>query len=301
MIDLPFISVIVPVRNGESTVRKCIESLLCQDYPRYRYEIIIVDNGSNDRTSAIVRSFPVRYLEEKKIKTSYAARNKGIKEAKGSIIAFTDSDCIASVDWLTKGLEGFSDASVGCVAGGIEGYRPRNYVEEYLCKRKVISQDTGSADLPFSYAKTANAFYAKSVFDRVGLFEEKWISGGDADLGFRMRLESGHGIKFLHQALVFHRHRSDLSSMFKQGVKWGIGYSLLCKKYRDKIHKRKIRQVIWIFWRLFQISVKLIPFCFREKENMPIDKREEYLDYISFMGWEIGRIAGSVRYLAFCV
>lgn len=301
MENSPFVSIIVPVYNGEATIRECIESLLRQSYSVDRYEIIVVDNGSKDGTADIVKGFSMHYLEEKAIRTSYAARNRGIKEAKGQILAFIDSDCVASPDWLVNGIEGFKDTNIGCVAGGIKGYEPQNYVEEYLCKKNAISQEEKTTDLPFPHVKTANAFYIKDVFTKIGLFEDRWISGGDADLSLRMQLETGYKIKFSPQATVFHKHRSTLVSMFKQSVKWGIGYSLLCKKYRRSIPKRNLRQVIWVFWHFLCISIKVMLFCFLKKNSMSEKKRTEYLDFISFMGWEVGRIAGSIRNRVFCI
>ena len=92
----PFVSVIVPVLNSEKTIERCITSLLDQDYPMDKYEIIFVDNGSTDHTLKILNNFNknIKILKEP-IESSYRARNKGIMNTKGDIIAFTDSDCVA--------------------------------------------------------------------------------------------------------------------------------------------------------------------------------------------------------------
>jgi glycosyltransferase involved in cell wall biosynthesis len=81
----PFISVVVPVYNGDRIIGNCVESLLNQSYPKDNYEIIVVDNGSTDNTRAIIKKYPVKMLIEDSIKSSYAARNKGIKHAKGEV------------------------------------------------------------------------------------------------------------------------------------------------------------------------------------------------------------------------
>ena len=75
--DFPFASIIVPVFNGEKSISKCIESLLSQDYPTDRYEIIVVDNNSNDRTGKIIQEYPIRYIFEDRSQNYYSARNTG--------------------------------------------------------------------------------------------------------------------------------------------------------------------------------------------------------------------------------
>lgn len=302
MNNLPFLSVIIPVYNGEKTIGECIESLLNQDYPKDKYEIIVVDNNSGDKTAQIVKKYPVRYLEEKAIQSDFAARNRSIRHAaNGQILAFTDADCIASRDWLKKSVKAFEDDRIGCVAGSIEGYKAQNYVDEYLSKRKIISQDEKRGDLPLPYAKTANAFYRREVFDKIGLFEERWRSAGDADICWRMQLETDYKIKFIPDTIIFHKHRSTVFSMFKQCLKWGIGYTNLYKKYRERMPKRTLKQTIWIFRRLLYVLAKIGIFSFYKKESMPKDKRKEYLDLISFTGWEVGRIIGSVKNRVFYI
>jgi len=96
---MPFVSVIVPVLNGERTIRECIVSLLNMDYPVERREILVVDNDSTDRTTDIIKNFPVRYLREERRGASHA-RNRGIEASKGAILAFTDADCAVTTRWL---------------------------------------------------------------------------------------------------------------------------------------------------------------------------------------------------------
>jgi len=95
IIPLPFISVIVPALNAEKAIKECILSLLNQNYPKNKYEIIFVDNNSTDNTYNILKKFRKRIKILKELEEgSYRARNKGLRSARGSIIAFTDSDCI---------------------------------------------------------------------------------------------------------------------------------------------------------------------------------------------------------------
>src|ERR671916_681647 len=113
----PFVSIVVPVLNGERTLRGCLTSLLRVDYPPDRREILVVDNGSTDRTAEIIQSFPVQYLREEQRGCS-AARNRGIQASRGELIASTDADCVVSSGWLRELVQAFDEEEgVGGVAG----------------------------------------------------------------------------------------------------------------------------------------------------------------------------------------
>ena len=120
MNNQPFISIIVPVYNGENIIGACLKSLLAQDYPKDKYEVIAVDNNSKDKTADIIKEYSVHYLFESKVQGSYAARNTGVRHAKGEILAFTDADCVADKGWLKK------------VGTEKESGNPERYVYEIL-------------------------------------------------------------------------------------------------------------------------------------------------------------------------
>jgi len=301
MAGLAFVSIIVPVYNNEKIIGDCIEALLGQDYPKDRYEVIIIDNNSTDKSAEIIKSYPVQYALEDTIQTSYAARNRGVKSSRGEILAFLDADCIAEKDWLKKGAGGFAEDNIGCVTGEVKSTKPQNYVEEYLCKKDVFSQKSSLNNFFLPRVVTANTFYRRDVFNKIGFFRERWVSGGDADFGWRMQLETAYKVKFISDAVVFHKHRSTLESMFKQSVKWGIGSVLLYKKYKGKIPPRRLKETLWIIQRLFYIAAKSLIFFFSNKEKMEPKKRGRYLDLVSFMGWEIGRVIGSIKNRVFYI
>jgi glycosyltransferase involved in cell wall biosynthesis len=111
------ISVIIPVYNAEPYLVRCIEALELQDYPRDRYEIIMVDNNSTDNSREIIRQYPsIRLLHEPK-QGAYAARNRGVASALGLIVAFTDPDCVPGHNWLRTIAGVMKDPEVGMVMG----------------------------------------------------------------------------------------------------------------------------------------------------------------------------------------
>jgi len=295
----PFVSVIVPVYNGERHIGRCINSLISLNYPSSRIEVIIVDNNSKDATYRIAREFPVICLIEDKIQSSYAARNTGIRKSKGDIIAFTDSDCVADKDWIVKAVEQFQEENIGCVAGRIEGYSPSNYIEEFLLKNHDLSQDHSLNHRFLPYPMTANAIYRREVFEAIGLFEENWISGGDADIAWRMLLNSKFRLTYCIDSLVYHVHRSTLKGFFKQRVTWSYGEVLLHKKYKGNYRNGKenlgkeLFQNYLYFLRSLLIKLFAMPY-YRLILKDEKAYQERMLKMVDMLGRRFGRIKGSI-------
>jgi glycosyltransferase involved in cell wall biosynthesis len=113
----PFMSVVVISYNSAATVSRALDSLLAQDYPKDTYEIVFVNDGSEDNTGDIVANYPtVRYIQLPENKGISQARNVGLRAARGDIYVSFDSDCVASPDWLSRLAEGyylFEPAGVG--------------------------------------------------------------------------------------------------------------------------------------------------------------------------------------------
>ncbi|HKU18049.1 MAG TPA: glycosyltransferase family 2 protein [Candidatus Saccharimonadales bacterium] len=115
---LPFMSVVVNTYNGAGTIARTLDSLLAQDYPADRREIIVVDDGSTDNTSHIVAQYPaVRCIVLAHNVGISEARNAGLAAAKGDVYAAFDDDCIASPDWLRQLAKGYSFPDVIGVGG----------------------------------------------------------------------------------------------------------------------------------------------------------------------------------------
>lgn len=288
--SFPFVTVIVPVYNGEHTIGNCINSLLSLSYPSSKLELIIVDNNSKDATNRIVKRYSVISLLEQRIQSSYAARNTGLKRSTGEIIAFTDSDCLVDKKWILKAVECFKDKKIGCVAGKIEGYSRSNYIEDYLVRTGCLSQGS-TRFLP--YAQTANAIYRRGVFDSIGMFEENWISGGDADLTWRMLMNSTYKVCHCNEALVYHAHRSTLKGFFKQRITWGYGEVLMHKKYKKYYQNRKgelLRDYKEFYHEVLRRFPSLIYCHINQKKLIDIDKE---LTAIAMIGRRFGRIKGS--------
>ena len=160
-----FITVIVPVYNSERTLSKCIHSVLEQSYKDF--EFIIVDNNSNDATKQIINSFGdrrIRYVFERK-KGRGSARNAGIRNAQGSIIAMTDADCTVPKNWLeelTRPIrDGKEDITMGFEEDPIQNYWTRNIQQGN--KELVMNNLNG---IYVGHLDTKNFAIRKSVMEK---------------------------------------------------------------------------------------------------------------------------------------
>jgi len=224
---LPFVSVIIPTFNSGDSLKECLQALYRQTYPYNQYEVMVVDNGSTDDIKGVCKHFPnVRYLHESK-RGSYAARNCGIREAKGEIIAFTDADCVPSADWIASGVRALLDADL--IAGHIQfTFHYRNAVE-YLDSLMHLNQERYATA---GYAATANAFTYAWVFSHVGLFNERLLSLGDREWGERVS-RAGYRVAYSSEAIVFHPARATLKALLTK-IRLQTQHKALLKPWRWK-------------------------------------------------------------------
>ena len=170
----PRISVIVPFYNAQPYIEECIKGLLAQEYPVAQYEIIMVDNNSTDDSAKVVMRSPrIRLLSETR-QGSYAARNNGMRKAKGDIIAFTDPDCIPDSDWLRKIALAFSDSDVGVVIGRQQFAQQSfslSFLEAYENEKNKYVFNSEIRDVYFGH--TNNMAVRKKLFEDVGPFIER--------------------------------------------------------------------------------------------------------------------------------
>ena len=185
MVNAVEVSVVIPTYNRSALLRDAIDSVMAQD-SQIPFEIIIVDNNSQDDTRAVVQSAiekhgeRLRYISESQQGNAHA-RNTGVKSAKGDIIAFIDDDVIVESNWL-KSLKELLDArsELSFVGGRVlpkwSGSPPQWLTPEHWAPLALL--DYGSNELPIDDKNprgllTANIAFRRSVFDEIGLFSPK--------------------------------------------------------------------------------------------------------------------------------
>jgi cellulose synthase/poly-beta-1,6-N-acetylglucosamine synthase-like glycosyltransferase len=221
--------VIVPVRDGEGTIADCIDAILATDYPADRREIVVVDNGSTDATASLIQSKPVRYLREPKRGVSNA-RNRGIAESTGQILAFVDADCLVEPQWLTELVRPFEDPEVGSVGGDLQHAPPATAAERQAARLLGNWQRFAFTSNP-AYPITANAAYRRDVLDRIGTFDPHMTRAQDVELGLRFQEQSGRRLAYAENATARHRNRSTQLGFFRQQLGWAYGAGLVGAKF----------------------------------------------------------------------
>lgn len=242
-LDYPFISVVVGVRNEEKYISECIESLLHLDYSKDKYEILIVDGMSDDNTQSIIKRYPVRLILNEK-KNVAAARNIGVKSAKGDFVAFTDGDCKVDKLWLTTLVKEFSNApdDVACVGGPnlifdtdpIFG-RVVGYTQETFLGSGGSAQAHGYTNKRYVQSiPNCNAMYKKSIIKDIGYFDEHFVIGQDGDLNHRIS-KKGYKFLFIPEAKVWHHRRGTIKSFSIRMFKYGAWMVELFKKHGNLV------------------------------------------------------------------
>ncbi len=220
------VSVITPVYNNASGLTQLLPALLVQDYPAENYEIIVADNGSSDDTLTIAEQFAdkypnrMKYVVEDNIQSSYAARNRAIEVAKGTILAFTDSDCLPAPQWLSEGVKKLEESGADLAGGKVEfSYSERQSSAELY--DSITSMQVQSNIEDRDVAKTANLFVKADLFDKIGHFPAQAVSGGDV-IWTAKATRNGFSLVYAPEAVVTHPARA-LPELLKKQSRVGKG------------------------------------------------------------------------------
>lgn len=217
--DYPQVTIIVCTYNRKDELSACLDSLVVQDYPNF--DIIVVDDGSTDGTIDLLKEYKARHniqvVRNEINKGVSGARNAGIRNATGEIIAFTDDDCIATQNWITELVRGFSiDKKIMIVGGRIDDPTPTNILGIATKGLYFITNKDSYDHLP-----TGGNLACKREYLIHNLFDETLKYGSDDDDLCQTCLEKGYKFFFRFQASVIHNHRSTFWGLMRQRYIWG--------------------------------------------------------------------------------
>lgn len=236
---VPSISVIVPAFNNQGTLARCLAALEQQTLPRDRYEIIVIDDGSDDNTRALVRAHSRVQLLAQSHAGPAAARNLGVAHARGEVVLFTDADCEPAPDWIEQMLVPLADTQT---AGAKGVYRTRQraliarfvqmeYESRYERMARYMARH-GRIDFVDTYA----AGYRRDVFVAHGGFDATFATASVEDQEFSFRVaEQGHRLVFAPQAVVYHwGHAATLWAYARKKFKIGYHKVKVLARHTDK-------------------------------------------------------------------
>ena len=225
------VSVIIPTYNRWWILKKSLEALFNQSYPKDKYEIILIDDGSTDDTETMIDSLSpsckLKYLRNEKRIGIPRTRNRGIREAQGKYIIFTDSDVVATPDFIQQHMR-YHEKYQDVIVNG-ELIRMSSF-KQIGKKRKTIF------DLSLSPFDTANVSVARKHLLKLGGFDEDLLAYGwqDLELGYRLR-KAGLRCKRNRHALGYHYFKkkslSDLPSLCEKEKMRGTSGALYYRKH----------------------------------------------------------------------
>ena len=196
----PRVSVVIPVRDNAAGVREVLRLLEAQTLAAERFEIVIGDDGSTAGSLAGIAGEDGRIrVVAGPPRTSYAARNRAVSAAHGSLLAFCDSDCLPEPTWLEEGLRALEHAEL--VAGEVAVVAPpQPRVWSLLTIDMFLDQQR---NVRRANAVTANLFVRRELFDALGGFDGSLVSGGDYDFTERA-VARGARLAYAERAIVRH-------------------------------------------------------------------------------------------------
>ncbi|GLY08380.1 glycosyltransferase [Actinoplanes sp. NBRC 101535] len=282
--DPLLVSVVLPVRDAASTLGEQLAALAAQDYAG-RWELVVVDNGSTDRSMAVVeerrRSLPaLRTIAAPGARSAGVARNAGVRACAGALVLFCDADDVADPGWISAMVAALAEADmaggrVECAVlnPGLAGEEPAQL------------PDQGEA-LPF--ARSANCGIRRSVLTAVGGWAETFAGGAgeDVDLSWRVQL-AGYRLVYAPAARMGYRLRADLPGLARQKWAYGLTGALLYRTFRNAGYRRRPWRAVLLSWLWM---IRHLPDLARR--GMP---RRRWIRYAARLA---GFAAGSLRHRA---
>jgi cellulose synthase/poly-beta-1,6-N-acetylglucosamine synthase-like glycosyltransferase len=229
-----YVSIIVPAYRDWQRLSLCITALSSQTYPIDKFEVIIVNNDPADPVpNDLLLPDNFQIITESK-PGSYAARNAAIKKAKGTIIGFTDSDCIPDQNWIKNAVAYFSsNTEISRLAGNVNVFPKTSsptlaekYDRLYAFRQKRYVSAWGTC-------VTANMFTLKKAFDKVGLFDDSKMTWEDINWGIRAN-NAGFKMDYVENVIVNHPAR-DLKELIKKERRLG-GNNPMLKTRKSRSH-----------------------------------------------------------------
>jgi GT2 family glycosyltransferase/membrane protein implicated in regulation of membrane protease activity len=230
----PKISIVVCSYNGEPTITDTLEGVTKLNYPNY--EIIVIDDGSTDRTAQIAQQYDVILLSTENQGLS-AARNEGLKLATGEIVAYTDDDAYPDPDWLNYLAKAFELSDHAAIGGPNLAPAEDKWIGQCVANSPGGPLHVLLTDEIAEHIPGCNMAFRRERLLAIGGFDPRYrAAGDDVDVCWRLQ-DKGWTIGFSPSALVWHHRRNSIEAYWRQQVGYGKAESLLEQKWPNRFNE----------------------------------------------------------------
>jgi cellulose synthase/poly-beta-1,6-N-acetylglucosamine synthase-like glycosyltransferase len=247
------LSIIVPAHNEEQYIGKCLSSLLNQTYKDY--EIIVVNDGSTDRTEAIVKdlqkkSKKIKLISFKEGHSAAFARNRGAEKAKGGILVFIDADQFVKKDFLNRIAKNFENKKIGAITGKVLG-ASKTFIGKCFAARKMVYWVTRQTKKQISNELPLFGILAirKKIFSELGGYDENLFYLEDFIFLEKFRKKYLYSLLFDPSIITYHYDPADLNEFYRYSLWFGKGIASKLKKFGCQ--KVILPLATIFFWPLF--------------------------------------------------
>jgi len=266
----PLVSIIMPILNEEKYLARCLQTVVEQDYPPDKLEILVVDGLSDDRSREIVAEFMTRFPQIKLLdnpkRSIPAAMNIGIRSAKGEVIVRVDGHCFLARDYVSQCLRHLQETGAANV-GGPAWAIGEGYVGEAI--PMALGSPFGHGGSQFRYAQQEQyvdtvflGAFRRDLFDQIGFYDEGLLCAEDYELNYRLRAANGK-ILLTPQIRVRYIARHSLVKFGKQYFRYGFWRMLVIKKHPRALRWRHLATAGFVLTLLVGGVAGLFSFEFK--------------------------------------
>lgn len=247
---LPYVSIVMPVRNEANYIERSLRMVLNQDYEPHSFEVLVADGLSTDGTRECIRQMQETHANLRLIdnprKIVPTGLNAAIQQAGGDVIIRIDGHAIVETDYVSQCISWLEKSGADCVGGAVES-KGQGTIGEAIALAMSSSFGVGGSGFRVAAADAKPVLtdtvpfgaYRRDVFDRVGLFNEKMVRHQDYEFCYRLR-QAGGKILLLPQVRAEYYVRSSLKALGRQYWQYGIWKGRFVRAHPDSLKVRHL-------------------------------------------------------------